>query len=548
MNAGPDPAAASVAQSEDKLARLNVQVESMRAVLVRLLQDVVLAESRLARADAAQVAEVNERLVVAAMASQDQADTAAMALEEAQSSATLDALTQLPNRASLATQFAPAMAHARRRGSRLALLFVDLDDFKRLNDTVGHAFGDKLLCLAAARMKAAVREVDTVSRYGGDEFVVLLSDLAGPRDAQAVAEKLLAALGAPAEIDGLAVRLTASIGIALYPDDGEDLGGLVKQADAAMYVSKRRGAGGVAFHGDAPGAGRALPAPQAPGAAVPDPGRRQALLREANEKLVLAALDAQELKAAAEQAQQRQAALMAAVADELSNPMAPIRIAAAMLGSPGANEPLLPRVQGLVEQQLAQMSRLICNLVDAAGPGGGLEFEFHPVDIARVVADCVAALQPTLDRRGQTLEVQLPPDVLELQGDAPRLVQAVGNLLDNASKHSHDGGRIGLAVALGADSLTLTVSDNGIGITPLMLTRIFEPFVQDTHAIGFNGTSLGIGLTIALALVRAHHGTLVAHSAGIGRGSQFVVTLPRAAATPSAPDVIPACDEPGLGR
>jgi diguanylate cyclase (GGDEF)-like protein len=538
LSTGPDLATASVAQAEDRLARLQVQVESMRAVLVRMLQDVVLAESRLARTDAAKIAEVNERLVVAAMASQDDADTAAMALEDAQSSAMIDALTQLPTRAALAAQFAPAMAHARRHRSRLALLFLDLDDFKRLNDSHGHAFGDQLLRLAAARMKAAVREVDTVSRQGGDEFLVLLADLAQARDAQAVAEKLLAALAAPLEIDGQAVRLAGSIGIALYPDDGDDLDGLVRLADAAMYQSKRRGTGAITFHGEVPGEERAPPAAPASGAAAPDPERRQALLREANEKLVLAALDAQELKAAAEQTQQRQAALMAAVADELRNPMAPIRIAAAMLGSPGASEPLLPRVQGLVEQQLAQMSRLVGNLADAAsvgGGGGGLQFEFGPVDMAAVVAGCVAKLQPTLDRRGQTLALQLPPGVLEVRGDAPQLAHAVGNLLDNASKYSYDGGSMGLAVVAGTDSLTLTVSDQGIGITPQMLTHIFEPFVQDTHAIGFNGTGLGIGLTIAQALVRAHHGTLVAHSAGIGRGSRFVVTLPRAAAAPAGP-------------
>jgi signal transduction histidine kinase len=121
-----------------------------------------------------------------------------------------------------------------------------------------------------------------------------------------------------------------------------------------------------------------------------------------------------------------------------------------------------------------------------------------------------------------------PPGALEVLGDADRLELVVSNVLDNASKHTHDGGRIGLAVVVGADSLTLTVSDNGIGITPQVMPFIFEPFVQDTPALGSRGIGLGIGLTVARTMVQAHGGSLVAHSAGTGRGSQFVITLPRA--------------------
>jgi diguanylate cyclase len=111
----------------------------------------------------------------------------------------------------------------------------------------------------------------------------------------------------------------------------------------------------------------------------------------------------------------------------------------------------------------------------------------------------------------------------------------VSNLLDNASKFTHEGGRIGLSVVVTADTLMLTVSDNGIGITPQMLPKLFEPFVQDAQALGSSGVGLGIGLTVARALVQAHGGTLVAHSAGVSRGSQFVVTLPRATSVQIAP-------------
>jgi len=211
-------------------------------------------EARIAASEAAlrRIVEVNERLLIVAMETRADADTAAMALQEAQSSATLDALTGLPNRSTMTVHIVQAIAHARRRGGLVALLFLDLDGFKRLNDTWGHGFGDSLLCLTAARMRAAVREEDVVSRHGGDEFLVLLADLAGAGDARGVAEKLAAAIAAPAQIVGHQVRVTASIGIAFYPGDGEDMPTLVECADAAMYEAKRQRAGGIALRGAAP--------------------------------------------------------------------------------------------------------------------------------------------------------------------------------------------------------------------------------------------------------------------------------------------------------
>lgn len=115
--------------------------------------------------------------------------------------------------------------------------------------------GDRLLRLYAERMEAAVRVVDMVSRHGGDEFLVLLTDLVEAVDAQAVAEKLIAAVTMPADIDGVPIRLSASVGIAICPDDGADLDTLVALADTAMYRSKRHSPGGIAFHGGPPVAG-----------------------------------------------------------------------------------------------------------------------------------------------------------------------------------------------------------------------------------------------------------------------------------------------------
>ena len=552
MNPPPaEPIDPSLAAAEGKLARLGVQVDAMQAVLVRLLQDVVDAETRLQDTHAAQLVEVNEQLVLAALASQAEAEAAAQALTEAAQASGLDALTRLPNRTMLLDRFVQAVAQCKRQGTHLALLFLDLDGFKQLNDTLGHAFGDQVLQRVARRLVAAVREVDTVSRHGGDEFLILLADLTQPGDAQAVAEKLIAAIGAPAEGGGPAVALTASVGIAVYPDDGVDVDTLVARADAAMYQTKRQRAGGIAFHGTG-----LIEAPARPGLPVPERGaqhadaragpragdatdteHRLAHLREANEKLVLAALSAQELQAAAELAQQRQAAFLAAVADELSNPMAPIRIAAEMLGRRPDEVPLLPRVQQLVEQQITRMSRLVDCLVEASDAApDGLELDHRWVDLAKVIDAAVAAYRPRLDRHGQRFESSRPAGALGVLGDAARLEQVVANLLDNACTHTPDGGRIRLAVVVDADRLTLTVSDDGIGISPQLLPYVFEPFVLDALALDFSGVGLGIGLTVVRALVRAHGGDIAAHSAGTRRGSQFVVTLPLAPA-PASPDV-----------
>ena len=595
MNQTADRNDPSALDAEGELARLGVQVETMRALLVRLTQDVVFRGSRLdqtqatalaevneqlvlaaltSQADgeaaaqaledagqstrAAALAEVNEQLVLAALASQADAEAAAQALQDAVQSAEVDALTQLPNRTTLLDRFAQALANARRHDARFALLFLGLDNFKPLNDAYGHAFGARVLRLVADRLVSAVRRVDTVSRHGGDEFLVLLAELNQPGDARTVAEKLIEALGAPAELDGHVVSLTASVGIAICPDDGDDFDTLVARADAAMYETKRQCAGGITFHGKAPvvepglearpGAARHPPARTGAGA-VTDAERRLVDLREANEHLVLAALTARELHTAAERVRQRHTAFLAAVADELRNPMAPIRIAAAMLGGLPTDEHLLPRVQGIVDQQLTQMSRLLGELVDASAVDtGGLALDRRPIDMAQVIDAAVAVCRPAMDERGQRFEFHRPPGALQVQGDAVRLEQIVSNLLDNASKHTYDGGRISLAVAVTADSVALTVSDDGIGITPQMLPYVFEPFVQDIHALGFHGVGLGIGLTVVRALVRAHDGDLVAHSAGAGRGSQFVVTLPLAASGLIARAVGAASVDADLGQ
>ncbi len=504
------------------------QVEAMRAVLIRLLQDVVEAETRLDGAQSSQLLEANEQLVLAALRNQSDADTATQALQEVSRSVGLDPLTHLPNRVLLLDRFGHAIAHARRHGTRVALLFVDIDRFKQINDSFGHTVGDQVLEHAARCFAAAVRAEDTVSRHGGDEFLILLSDVMQPGDASAIAEKLLAAIAAPEPIGGHLISLTASIGISLYPDDGEDAQGLIDLADAAMYCAKRLAQGGYVRHGEqAPGPSSALRAPSRYEQTLAEHERRHAMMQEANQQLVLAGLDAQELQAAAERAQQRQLEFLALIAHELRDPLAPIRIATAMLGRVSSNEPLLPRARAIIERQVENMARLVDDLLDASRVGKGkLSLEQRAVNLSDLVADAVVTCGPAMDARLHRFELALPDSPVLVNGDALRLVQVLNNLLSNAAKYTPVGGSISLVLASTDGNAVLTVIDNGIGITAEVLPQIFDPFVQDTHAISFNGFGLGIGLTVVREIVQAHGGNVVASSAGHGLGSRFVITLP----------------------
>jgi diguanylate cyclase (GGDEF)-like protein/PAS domain S-box-containing protein len=152
-----------------------------------------------------------------------------------------DSLTGLPNRALFLERFRQALVRARRRNGALAVLFIDLDQFKTINDSLGHHAGDKLLQVVATRLQACVRESDVVARLAGDEFTVMVDDLAKTEDAGKIAEKLLRALANPVEVAEHKLSVAASIGISCYPIDGEDSDTLLKNADAAMYAAKESG-------------------------------------------------------------------------------------------------------------------------------------------------------------------------------------------------------------------------------------------------------------------------------------------------------------------
>jgi diguanylate cyclase (GGDEF)-like protein len=158
-----------------------------------------------------------------------------------------DSLTNLPNRVLLNDRITQAIAFAKRHRTHLAVLFLDLDNFKHINDSLGHEIGDQLLQSVAQNLSACVRGSDTVSRLGGDEFVVLVTEDKYAEDAAVTADKILAALAAPHSIAQQALHVTTSIGISVYPADGQDAETMIKNADTAMYQAKEKGRNNYQF-------------------------------------------------------------------------------------------------------------------------------------------------------------------------------------------------------------------------------------------------------------------------------------------------------------
>ncbi|MCB1986763.1 MAG: diguanylate cyclase [Burkholderiales bacterium] len=195
---------------------------------------------------AAPIHDVNGKIVGAVIVFHDIKNAQTMVAKMAHL-AQHDSLTNLPNRMLLNDRITQAIALAKRHGTGLALLFIDLDNFKHINDSHGHAIGDKLLQSVAQRLCAYVRNSDTVSRLGGDEFVILVTGDKHAQDTALIADKILVALAVPHCIDGHDLYVTASIGVSIYSSDGQDAVTLIKKADIAMYHAKEKGRNNYQF-------------------------------------------------------------------------------------------------------------------------------------------------------------------------------------------------------------------------------------------------------------------------------------------------------------
>ena len=294
------------------IARMREQATDARTVLALLQQEVGNADRRLSSTHAERLLETNERLVLAMLRAQAEGEDKTRALLELSKSVETDPLTGLPNRTLLNDRFTRAIANARRHESRLALMFFDLDGFKQINDNYGHHVGDELLKVVAGALTHTVRASDTVSRHGGDEFLILLTDVSQQADAAIAAEKVISALATPTRVGSHLFQVRASIGISLFPDDGDDADTIIANADAAMYRAKRQTPGRFAFFDKSPAAYVPLPPGEADTSVpsrhelvIAEHERWHADLREANEQLVLSALRAKEMQLVAEMERQQ---------------------------------------------------------------------------------------------------------------------------------------------------------------------------------------------------------------------------------------------------
>ena len=217
---------------------------------------------------------------------------------------------------------------------------------------------------------------------------------------------------------------------------------------------------------------------------------------------------------------------LAMLAHELRNPLAPIRNAVEILRLLNIPEPTLKWANAVITRQVEQLVRLVDDLLDIARISGGkIQLRMEPVDVAVVVARAVEISRPLIDARRHSLNVVLPPNPLHVKGDLVRLAQVLANLLNNAAKYTEEGGRIELEVSQVAEEAVLNVRDNGIGISPEMVSRVFDLFTQVDRSLNRSQGGLGVGLSLVRQLVEMHGGAVHAHSEGPNRGSEFKVRL-----------------------
>jgi PAS domain S-box-containing protein len=239
------------------------------------------------------------------------------------------------------------------------------------------------------------------------------------------------------------------------------------------------------------------------------------------------AIENTQLYQALRETDRRKDEFLATLAHELRNPLAPVRNALQILKMPRVDAGTVERSRDLMERQVQQLVRLVDDLLDLSRVmRGKIELRRERVELATVVARAVETVQPLVDAQGHELSVRMASESLPLDADPVRLAQVVGNLLTNAAKYTEPNGRIWLTAERDGDMAVLRVRDNGIGIAPHMLPRIFELFVQVDHASTKAQGGLGIGLTLVRSLVEMHNGIVQVHSEGLGKGCEFMVRLP----------------------
>jgi len=226
-------------------------------------------------------------------------------------------------------------------------------------------------------------------------------------------------------------------------------------------------------------------------------------------------------------ADRRKDQFLAMLAHELRNPLAPIRNAVELMRQVETIDPAFQPSREMVERQVKHLARLVDDLLDVSRiTQGSIRLRKEAVDLGTVVERAVEGTRPLIDSRAHNLNVQLPTDPIRLEADPTRLEQILTNLLNNAAKYTMPGGQIRVSAVLEGDEAVVRVRDNGIGVPPDVLDRVFEPFVQSEGSLARSEGGLGIGLTLVRSLVEMHGGSVEATSPGLGQGSEFVVRLP----------------------
>jgi PAS domain S-box-containing protein len=261
---------------------------------------------------------------------------------------------------------------------------------------------------------------------------------------------------------------------------------------------------------------------------------------------VLARNQINHLREAAEAANRAKDEFLAMLGHELRNPLSPILTALQLMKLRGSDG--FERERTVIERQVNHLTRLVDDLLDVSRIARGkVELKAEIVEVADVVAKAIEMSCPLLEQRAHTLTVDVPKRGLAIEGDPTRLGQVISNLLTNAAKYTPPGGHVIVRGGEEHGDVVLRVRDTGIGIAPDVLPRVFDLFVQEPQAIDRSQGGLGLGLTIVRNLVERHGGSVSAHSDGLGRGSEFVVRLPKADGARGSLDLrpaLPACVEP----
>lgn len=228
-----------------------------------------------------------------------------------------------------------------------------------------------------------------------------------------------------------------------------------------------------------------------------------------------------------QESNRRKDEFLAMLSHELRNPLAPIRNAVDVIRRVAPPEPTLTWARDVVDRQVSHLARLIEELLDVSRISQGkIALHKEPVELASIIAHGVETVRPLIEARCHDLQVLLPETPVWLEGDFARLAQVTSNLLNNAAKYTEDKGQISLAASIEKEHIRISVKDNGVGIDPALMPRVFDLFTQGDRSLDRSQGGLGVGLTLVQRLIEQHGGTVAAKSEGRGRGTEIIVTLP----------------------